>query len=322
MSGLTLSLDLDDVWTYLKVRGDATWRERPTHFPVVVPVMLEMLEAAGAQATIFVVGADAAMDDRIPWLARIVAAGHEIGNHSHEHLSWQRALSVQDVQGDIRASHAALAQATGRPPVGYRSPGFSWNRTVLETLADLGYRYDASVFPTWMGPLSRAAYRVRVQASPEHRLRLDGLFGEARDARLPLQPYRWTLGDGRSLVEVPVTTVPFVRIPLHHTYIAYLATISEALALAYVASAIRLCRVSSTPISYLLHPTDLVGADAVPALRFFPGMDLPTSRKQRLLRRVLGLLTTRGPVVTLETYVAELDQSRLPARVVTGTRAR
>ncbi len=322
MSGLTLSLDLDDVWTYLKVRGDTRWRERPTHFAVVVPAMLELLDSAQAQATVFVVGADATMDDRAPWLERIVAAGHEIGNHSHEHLSWQRALTEREVEDDLRASHDALTRLTGTPPVGYRSPGFSWNRTVLKTLAQLGYQYDASVFPTWLGPLSRAAYRMRAHSSPEHLVRLNGLFGEARDSILPVRPYRWTLPDGHVLTEVPVTTVPFLRIPLHHTYVAYLASFSETLALAYVTGAIRLCRLSGTPISYLLHPTDLVGADAVPALRFFPGMDMSTVRKQRLLARVLQLLTARGPSVSLRSFVASLDPARLPVRSITGSRAR
>jgi hypothetical protein len=85
-------------------------------------------------------------------------------------------------------------------------------------------------------------------------------------------------------MELPVTTVPIVRTPLHHSYVAYLASFSESLAMSYIVSALHLCRLTRTSVSYLVHPTDLVGADAVPALRFFPGMGLSTTRKQQLLR--------------------------------------
>jgi len=320
--GWTLSIDLDDVWTYLKVRGDARWRDRPTHFPVVVPALLETLEDARATATVFVVGADALLPDRAAWLQLIAAAGHEIGNHSHEHLSWQRALPAEELFADLEASHKAIASATGVAPRGYRAPGFSWNRSQLEWLASHDYRYDASVFPTWLGPLARTAYRSRSGAALGHQERLDGLFGDMADGRLPLAPFRWELSGGTTLIECPVTTVPLLRTPLHHTYIAYLASFSESLAMAYLRGAVRLCRTTGTAISYLLHPTDLVGADAVPSLRFFPGMQLSTVHKRRLLQRVLVALSEDGPLESLGAAVDRLDAASLARQTPVGSRDR
>jgi hypothetical protein len=318
----TVSLDLDDIWTYLKVRGDPAWRERPTHFPIVIPALLDALASVGASATIFVVGADAARPDRAPWLRSLAEAGHEIGNHSHEHLSWQRALPTEEIVADLRESHAAISQLFGRAPRGYRAPGFSWNRSVLETLLAMDYRYDASVFPTWLGPIARTMFRARAAASDDHALRLGGLFGEARDVLWPLKPFCWSLHAGARLMELPVTTVPIVRTPLHHSYVAYLASFSESLAMSYIVSALHLCRLTRTSVSYLVHPTDLVGADAVPALRFFPGMGLSTTRKQQLLRRVLARLSTDRALVSLGTALETVEPSTLAVHAAHGSRDR
>ena len=320
LPGGTLSVDLDDVWTYLKVRGDPGWRDRPTHFPLVVPALLDTLTAARATATVFVVGADAALPERAAWLRGIAAAGHEIGNHSHEHCSWQRAMPPEELAEDLRASHDAITRACGAPPRGYRAPGFSWNRTLLEGLVRLGYRYDASVFPTWFGPLARSAYRARSGAAAQQQL--DGLFGDTADGRLPLSPFQWSVASGAMLLELPVTTVPYVRTPLHHTYIAYLASFSESLAMVYLAGAMRLCRQSGTSINYLLHPTDLIGADAVPSLRFFPGMEMPTTRKQRVLKRVLAVLSREGVLQSLGATADRLEGVRLATRTPVGPRDR
>ena len=61
MSRMTasLSLDLDDEWSYLRTRGDPAWREYPSHLAQVVPRILEFLDNRKLKITFFVVGKDA-----------------------------------------------------------------------------------------------------------------------------------------------------------------------------------------------------------------------------------------------------------------------
>jgi hypothetical protein len=33
----SVSLDLDDLWTYLRTRGDPSWEQRPSYLPIFVP---------------------------------------------------------------------------------------------------------------------------------------------------------------------------------------------------------------------------------------------------------------------------------------------
>ena len=86
----SLSLDLDNKWSYLKTHGDRGWEEFPSYLDAVVPRFLEMLGKLGLRITVFVVGQDAALTKNRAALASIAAAGHEIGNHSFHHVAFRR----------------------------------------------------------------------------------------------------------------------------------------------------------------------------------------------------------------------------------------
>ena len=52
----SLSLDLDDRWSYLRTAGDPSWADYPSYLNLVVPRLLEVLEQHRLRATVFVVG--------------------------------------------------------------------------------------------------------------------------------------------------------------------------------------------------------------------------------------------------------------------------
>ena len=56
----SLSLDLDNLWSYMKIHGDPGWQTRPSYLDAVVPYVLDVLERERLRITFFVVGADAA----------------------------------------------------------------------------------------------------------------------------------------------------------------------------------------------------------------------------------------------------------------------
>jgi hypothetical protein len=143
------------------------------------------------------------------------------------------------------------------------------------------------------------------------------LFGSFGDGMLPNRPYRWRLPDGRRLLEIPVTTVPFTRLPFHQSYIVYLATFSRRLALAYFRTALAACRAGGVQPSILFHPLDWLGGEEVPALRFFPGMALRASRKVALLRDSLRLVQESFTLESMGAQALRLRDSRdLPQRLL------
>src|SRR5260370_24726600 len=78
----SLSLDLDNKWSYLKTHGDPEWERLPSYLDVVVPRVLDFLRARNLTITVFIVGQDAALDKNRELLRAIAGPGHEIRNHS------------------------------------------------------------------------------------------------------------------------------------------------------------------------------------------------------------------------------------------------
>lgn len=285
----SVSLDLDNQWSYMKTHGDAGWESRPSYLDTLIPLALDALDRLELRITFFVVGLDADRAENRDSLGLITARGHEVGNHSYEHEPWLHRYTPEAVDAEIARAEEAIAGATGVRPTGFRGPGFDWSPDVLRVLGRRGYLYDASTFPTFLGPLARAYYFWTARLSPEERAERSKLFGGAREGFRPIAPYQWDLGGSR-LLEIPVTTVPLIRTPFHLSYLLYLARFSRGLMRAYLGTALRACRWSGVAPSFLLHPLDLLGGDRCPELRFFPGMDLSTGHKLELFDGVLRTL--------------------------------
>ena len=300
----SVSLDLDDLWTYLKTRGDAGWRDYPTYLPSVVPRALDLLAELGLTTTWFVVGRDAADPRHRDTLRQIPARGHEVGNHSFRHEPWLHLYSDADLRRELHAAHAAIAAATGATPLGFRGPGFSFSPALLEALARMGYAYDASTFPTFLGPLARLYYFASAgNLSREERATRSKLFGGFGEGLRPLAPYRWATPAG-PLTEIPVTTVPFARTPMHLSYVLYLDGFSRLAAQAYFRFALVACRAARVAPSLLLHPLDFLGCDDTERLAFFPAMRRPAAPKLELVRWCLAELAKHFDCVPVGVHAA------------------
>jgi peptidoglycan-N-acetylglucosamine deacetylase len=315
----SLSLDLDNLWSYQRTHGDPDWERRASYLPALMPPLLDLLDEAACKITFFVVGADAERSESAQWLRMISAGGHEVGNHSFHHECWLHLYTRDQLQAELVRAEEAISSVIGQRPTGFRGPGFSWSPALLEVLADRGYLYDASTLPTYLGPLARAYFLATARMSPEQRRQRRELFGSFRDGLRPVGAYRWQLPSGRALLEIPVTTVPIIKTPFHMSYLIYLSRFSRKLADAYLRSAIGLCRRMGITPSFLLHPLDLLGAEHAPQLMFFPGMDVPVPTKRAHLKQVLETLSRHFTLVPMSTHASHaLAQERLavlePAR--------
>lgn len=79
---------------------------------------------------------------RNPALLRdIVARGHELQPHGWKHIQWQRNLDNIDVRRHLRLAMGHLQQITGTRPVGFASPGRSYNDAALDAFDEAGLLY-------------------------------------------------------------------------------------------------------------------------------------------------------------------------------------
>jgi hypothetical protein len=305
----SLSLDLDNQWAYMKTHGDAGWQSYPSYFDAIVPRILGFLAARRLTITFFIVGQDAALPANRASLASIAAAGHEIGNHSFNHEPWLHLYSAQELDRELFRAEEAIEAATGVRPRGFRGPGFSLSEETLEALVRRGYDYDATVFPNLLNPLARAYLFSTSRLTDEQKKQRSALFGTWKDAFRPVRPFQWRLAAGR-LLEIPVTTLPLFKVPMHLSYLIYLARFSPAAARAYLRFALGACRLTGTQPSILLHPLDFMGSEDCPSLAFFPGMDVARERKLAIVSDLFDILAARHELVAMREHARRASAVR------------
>jgi polysaccharide deacetylase family protein (PEP-CTERM system associated) len=141
-----LTVDLED-W-YQGTRVDVEqWPRFEDRIESSTLRLLELFQAADVRATFFVLGYVA---ERHPDLVRAIDSfGHEIATHGYQHKLFYEC-TPDELRADIARSIEILEAITVRPIIGHRAPFFSVTQAswwALEILAELGLRYDSSIFP-------------------------------------------------------------------------------------------------------------------------------------------------------------------------------
>lgn len=303
----SISLDLDDQWSYMKVHGDEGWEQFPSYLDVFLPVVLDSLDKLDIKITFFIVGQDAAIEKNREVLRSIVERGHEVGNHSFHHESWLKTYSKEKIEEEIIRAEEAILTATGKRTIMFRGPGFSWSNDLLHVLQKRNYIFDASILPTYISPLMRQYYFWKSTLSKAEKESRKELFGSFKEGFYPLKPYAWKFENNKTLLEIPVTTMPFFKIPFHQSYLLYISNISPGLMKMYLHFSIFMCKITKTSPSYLLHPLDLLGKDHVPSLAFFPGMNIKSERKLKIFETAIKILKDNFELLPMQKYAESLS---------------
>lgn len=306
----SVSLDLDNKWSYLKTHGNPSWRTFPSYLNVVVPRILNFLDRHQAKITFFIVAQDAAIEGNRAALKSLADAGHEIGNHSFNHDPWLHQYDEHYLNEELATAEKHIEDVTGRKTIGFRGPGFSLSSGTLRVLKMRGYQYDCTVFPNLLNPLARAYFFATSNLTKEEKEQRKALFGTWRDALRPVKPFVWDI-DGEEMLEIPVTTMPILKIPIHMSYVLYLARYSRVLAMLYIRFALMMCRLTGTEPSILLHPLDFLGREDDEDLAFFPGMDMSSDRKISVVDAVIKLLRDRYNLVTMCEHAEVIRRRKL-----------
>lgn len=298
----SVSLDLDDRWCYMKIHGDEGWQSFPTFLDIVVPRILQFCDDHELKISFMVVGQDCVLSHNQPLLKSILDNGHEIGNHSFHHDSWMHLFTTEEVVDDLTRAEEAITQAVGTRPIGFRAPGFSISYEIATVLANRGYLYDGSVFPTFMGPLARLYYLMTTRLTPEEKEKRKYLFGSFKDGFRSNMAYPW-MKQGSRLMIIPVTTFPVLKLPIHLSYILYLSTFNPVLGTLYFSAAIKLCRMLRVRPSILFHSVDFLGKDDnIEELMFFPAMKLSSAKKLEIIAKTIEILRRHYRVVTMKEH--------------------
>lgn len=309
-----ISLDLDDQWSYMKVHGDDGWDQYPSYLHIVVPYVLDLLDELEIKITFFIVGKDASFERNHIILKEIIERGHEIGNHSFHHESWLKTYSKERIEEEIISAEQAIFQATGQATQCFRGPGFSWSYDLLSVLQKRNYVFDASILPTYISPLMRKYYFWKSNLSKAEKESRKELFGSFKEGFFPLKPFIWEFDNSKKLLEIPVTTIPIIKVPFHLSYLLYISGYSNFVMKAYLNMALKLCKLTKTPPSFLLHPLDLISGDKVPELAFFPGMDIQSRKKVEVFKYALSRIKKEFTVLPMLEFAKSYQNDTLNTR--------
>lgn len=144
-----LSIDVEEWFHLLDFEGtrtEAEWEKYDVRIYDNVERILRILHDTNTKATFFIIGWVA---KKYPDLIRKIADSFQIGCHTMSHqLVWQQTAS--EFRNDVSAGVKLLEDITGKKVECFRAPGFSIRESeawAFEILAELGIRYDCSVFP-------------------------------------------------------------------------------------------------------------------------------------------------------------------------------
>ncbi|HHY37088.1 MAG TPA: polysaccharide deacetylase family protein [Firmicutes bacterium] len=115
----------------VSISFDAAWGAEYT------PQLLEILDKYGVKTTFFLVKF---WVEKYPEVTRqIVAAGHELGNHSatHPHMN---ALTEEEVFQELEETNGLLERLTGQRPKLFRPPFGEYNNTIIRVAEELGMK--------------------------------------------------------------------------------------------------------------------------------------------------------------------------------------
>jgi hypothetical protein len=276
----TISVDVDPVDLHLAGYGHPGLAADELVYRLALPRLLEILARHSVLATFFVVSRDVVAER--PILRGLVEAGHEIASHSATHPVGFSRLAVDQLRQEIVRSRQELESELGVEVTGFRAPNWDLDPRAVPILAQAGYRYDASGFPSWLQLAARVALAVKARR-PEPLV--ESRLWPFTFRRLP---HRWRAG-GAVIDEYPISVTPAVRWPVYHT-LRYMVDADrfEAQLDGFVRR--------GEPVLYPIHGVDALGLveDRVDErLARHPGMDRPLPEKLELLDQAIASLARR-----------------------------
>ncbi len=164
-----------------KERGFSLDREKEFDISTEgIEKLLPFLEEHGVKCTFFTTASFARAEKGT--VRKIAAKGHEIAFHGSSHSVNYSQMNTEEAMGDLAWGKKELEKIYRKRVIGFRAPRFQ--RPPERALEKTGIKYDSSIHPTWVS--NRYNYFF-------HKRKIHTIKG---------------------LIEVPVSTSPFFRMPL------------------------------------------------------------------------------------------------------------
>jgi len=224
------SVDVEDWFHILNLtngHGISEWDSLPSRVETNFRRLLDLFTKYDVRISCFFLGWVA---ERFPNLVREASQlGHEIASHGYSH-DLVYTMSSDEFLADIKRSKDILENITGQSVLGYRAPGYSVTEKTpwfFEKVAEAGYRYDSSMFPTRRGH--------------------GGVAGTS------CAPYLIPVGTSDTLVEFPISVAEILKVRICAFGGGYLRLFPWWL----IKSMANLVIKEGRPVTFYVHPREI-----------------------------------------------------------------
>ena len=259
-----ISVDFESLYHYAVTLG-LNHPDRYRDYDRIVDRFLDLFSETGVRATFFMVGDDVRSKKLAPdVLRRMVAAGHELANHTMTHPHNLSRLPRARKEDEIVATGRLLESVTCQRVVGFRAPCLDVDEEVVDILERHGYWYESSVLPFYLKQVHAAAIGLIARG----RFRSTGAWQNSFAPANPYTPRRGKLHrrGTRAITEIPIATVPILRMPFY-------STIHFALGRKSFDASYALVRRGRSQFTYELHSIDLADCGPDGLRERYPGID-------------------------------------------------
>jgi hypothetical protein len=283
-----ISFDFDSIDSHLKGYNICDASPCNAHYRIALPRILKLLDKFNAKATFFLIAQELSLHPESAKL--ILESGHEIASHSLSHPVPFQNINPEQLHSEIFLSKQILEEISGQPVIGFRAPSWDANPFLLSKIAQAGYQYDASTFPSWLMFLYR--WKIAKLSNSENssilRQPIKQMFSSVKPHRLVF--------DKKALIEIPITTAPFIGVPYYHTMKFVLPSFLFNLTHQFVTT-------RTYPIHYVFHAADFLSIrdDSLdPRIDRHPGMRYCLADKLSIAENALNRLKSHGSLVSLK----------------------
>lgn len=176
--------------------------------------LVDVLRKHEIKLTVFVA---AKLLEETPFaIERLAVLDPEFELHSYSHN-----VADTDSHAEIEKAYSAYVNYFGKKPQGYRAPLGKISPEGLERLAQFGFKYDSSIFPSFR----------------------PGVFNHLRAST---QPFQY---ENNSLLEFPVAVIPKLRLVVSLSYLKFFG-------LRFYRSLFKVCGMPN-PLVFCMHLNDL-----------------------------------------------------------------
>ena len=261
-----------------------------------LPRLIDLFQKFSIKGTFFIVGKHAKVEKNKLLLRRISDFGGEIASHSMTHPRGFSSIGYEKKCTEIKESKAILEDAIGKEVKGFRAPDYDIDEETIDILVKEGYRYDSSVFPTYLAPLMKLTHFLLSGTNKKTTM------GREKLRFAPTVPYR---PDGKRLqkkgeaniLEIPLSVMPYLRLPFYGTSVM-------AFGERYLNFVFNKLKKSSF-VNYTIHAFELSDKEKDKIdkrLLKHPGVKKSYKEKIDLCEKVLGKIKENFNIMTASEY--------------------